>query len=183
MQFKDRPSEPIGTRQKRWLDYLWEHNNDIAPKTCYEYEKGRYSKWEDAQWAVCPIDHRGIITREQVIEFDIDNRTLTLEITKFLDQYLTDQKINHYLQDHNGRSPHIHIFNAPKLMNLSNSPLLRKFKLDRMKYNASGLCREIGGRYLKKEGTTFYASFFENVDEIKPIINTKEIRFPCLTLN
>jgi 23S rRNA U2552 (ribose-2'-O)-methylase RlmE/FtsJ len=178
--FHDRRLEDLGTRQKRWLDYLWFHNNQTPPKTCHEYEKKKYSPWENAESCVCPIDHRSIIQGEAIIEFDNSHRQQNL---KFIQEYLKSRRVQTYLQDHNGRSPHLHAFNIPRNIRLEKNAPLRKARIDLLKLQGSGLCREIGGTYYK-EGKTYYASAFEDVDDIRPTTNRKDVEFPkCLRLN
>lgn len=202
--FHDRPNETIGTRQSRWLTYLQYHHTTLkyadqiktpfkkdkkelelyAPlKVAVEYERGKYSKWETNNSCVCPIDHREILQNEKIIELDNDNRQGCLEAINFLQNYLTRRGVINYLQDHNGRCPHLHVFNMPWNIRLEKNPTLKIKTLDKTKYCGRGLCREIGGTYNHKNGKKYYVSYFQNIKEIKPVTNPEEVRFPCLNLN
>ena len=181
--FKDRPDETIGTRQHHWLTYLQYHNTNQNPiQVAKEYDRGKYSKWETNTSCVCPIDHRGILPYESVIEFDTDNREIALKLIDTLSRWAQKRGIEHYIQDHGGRSPHLHLFNEPITTNWKTQLLLKTGKIDVLKQTGKGLCREIGGTYNTKNKQKNYVSFFKTVEEIREIKKPGEVRFPCLNI-
>lgn len=161
----------LGAQQKKWLDYLWYHNNIIPFKVCREWRKKSFTSWLSIQEVVCPIDHRKILKGERLIEFDSDNRDDALDSCQAIVGFLKKLDYPFYIQDHNGRSPHIHVFGLPDI----GIDYLQD--IDNIKFDGSGLCRAVGGRYYKKD-KIYRASFFQSLDEIKTVIKKEEVRFP-----
>lgn len=157
---------------------MWIRSGMILIRTCFEPQKNIYTPWYEFQNQVCPVDHRSILPNEKVIEFDSNDRRKNIRLTAVLQKYFTEQDCEVYIQDHNGRSPHLHVFNVPKRIKIEKNPIIRRSHIDVLKLQGRGLCREIGGRYQKKD-VDYYASCFPTVEDIQPITNPKEVRFPC----
>jgi hypothetical protein len=177
--FKDHALESLGTRQKKWLDYLWYHNRLRPFRVTSETGTKNFNRWETIEECVCPIDHRELIYGEQLIEFDSDSREQNKRVIQTLKDFLKTRKCECYITDHNGRSPHLHVFYMQEKLKQDVKEVLNKhFKLDKIKFEGAGLCRCEGGGYYKNGGKT-YSSFFNNIDEIKPVLDKTEVRFPC----
>ena len=173
---KDRKDDDVGARQKRWLDYLQYHNQKTL-RVCYEHKKKKFSRWMDVNEAICPIDHREIIKNERVIEFDCE-RQQGLRLCNIIHGLLSRLQYPYYIQDHQGRSPHIHVFNLPPDTKFEKTLP----HLDKLKFTGQGLCREIGGRYYKNN-TTYYATHITEIDNSTPTTKINEVKFPCINLH
>lgn len=179
--FEDRPYEDIGTRQKRWLDYLQYHNDLKSFKVCSEFEHRKYSPRNLIEECICPIDHREILPFEIVVEFDGNFPQINLAKIRTILNILPSVDFTFYVADHYGRSPHLHIFsknNKEAIQAYLSDPILFD-KMDFIKLGGAGLIRCIGGRYYGEDIT--YKSWIASNELIsrKPIRIQKEVRFPC----
>jgi hypothetical protein len=177
MMFIDRFWEDIGSRQCKWLDYLQYHSNEPI-KATNEYN-GRYTQWMPYNWGILPISHRQILPNEDVIEFDGKKRDENYACSRRIWVYLKNSNIPHYLEDHNGKSPHIHIFGMSED---ERRDMFKRAKIgDYDKQLKTGhMIREIGGRY---KDTQFYSSAFPTFDDIQPVTQQNAVNFPKINLN
>ncbi len=180
--FHDRTSELFPTRQWRWFNYLWCHSTKPF-RVCNEYAPKQYSKWESIEEAVLPADHRELLKFERIAEFDSPDRGQNYKNAKLLFSFLKKASIPAYIQDHNGRSPHIHFFTSSLKKEEANALIERMPGIDMLKWNGMGLCRAIGGRYWKKSPIVYYSSYFPDFGSIVPITSRDEVMFPEIDLS
>jgi len=164
------------TTQKEWLEYLQTFSKDpiITCKIIGE----QYSKWEVYTNFTLPITLRRPLSNELVLDFDSQQKKRNYDKAKEILDFLNKTTWPHYLTDHSGRGPHIHVFNISyakakalfKMFNTNIGEILCGKKLS----------REIGGLY--KDGL-HYCSYFPNIENIKPIIRLEDVRFPQLNLS
>ena len=187
--FVDAPKEDLGTRQRKWLDFLW-YQNRKPFRVCKEFAPGKFTRWESIDECVCPVDHREILPFEIVIEFDTPFFNTNLVNIQTVLSLLADlpffSNLSFFVTDHFGRSPHLHIFTKneawrKEIQEKVLHPALKR--LDKMKLNSQGMIRCIGGRYYKKRFSDqdffTYKSVVQDLDQIRPVKNPKEVLFPC----
>lgn len=180
--FTDRITELFSTRQYRFLDYLTYHKavstGDFTPIRAAHERKGNFSRWIPYNSGIPPYSHREILSFEVVLEWDSSNRNQNYRKAKGVHKYLKYSEHRFYLEDHNGKSPHIHIFHTDRE---DLSWIIERTEAYNSDLQVQGkhLIRALGGLY-KDE---FYSSCFKEFKDIQPVTNQKEVNFPEINLS
>jgi len=181
--FSDRPYELFGTRQYRFLDYLTYHKGvqtgDFQSiRVCHE-RSGRFSQWTPHNEGIPPYDHREILPFEIVLEWDSENRAQNYQKARSVFKFLKHSDRVFYLEDHQGRSPHIHVFYADFEDLQWIIERTGAYSSDsQVRSQGKHLVRAIGGKYKEK----YYSSAFEEFADIAPVTDPGDVRWPGINL-
>jgi len=165
----------IGERQKQWFDFLQSCSRQSLEAAISK--KGYHSKWMHYTNFNEVVNLRLPIEQEIIVDFDGRKRKLNYKRAKEVMEILSRTTYPHYLTDHCGRGPHIHIFNVTPAIGYA---ILKKLNTT---------CAEIlyGRHMVRCEGSLYknnktYKSVFESVDEIKPIEKLEDVLFPEINI-
>ena len=175
--FQDNIHErDLGTRQCKWLDYLQTHSD--TPIISCKVDGDKFSRWEPYTNFILPVTLRRPLLNELVLDFDGKQRKRNYKKAAEIMEFLADTTWTHFLCDHHGRGPHIHIFN----INYKKAKTIIKIhKTNTIEILCNKkLPRAIGGLY--KDGI-HYCSYFPSVEDINPITKPEDVRFPSLDLH
>ena len=168
----------------------------------------KYTKWKNYLEFDRLISNRELLPNEIVLENDIIGRSNAIKMTKEIKNWLDNDKFYfvYWIKDHYGRSPHTHILFISKfqrtkflkefyefLCKKHNIPFIlipyydmkHLFTFDKslIDFNpGKHLIRCCFGAYQKNDKIS-YCSVVEDLNEIKPIINTEDIKFPEIQIN
>ncbi|OQX20842.1 MAG: hypothetical protein BWK75_04470 [Candidatus Altiarchaeales archaeon A3] len=147
-------------------------------------------KWRDFQEVRSfPVNHRLRLPYELIFEYDHCGRDMAIHflsgIYSGIQEKLKRRGWNDYflyLQDHFGRSPHLHFIPTAIKQYNAIKKYTAIFNIDHQVNNGKHLIRAEGGFYAKGEKTT-YSSYFQHFRDIVPIYNYKDIIFPQINIS
>jgi len=190
-------SEPLGTRQMKWIDYwLWQHKLDFIPVKKMRAEAGLESFKSRDQMSsevVFPIDHRYRFPGELIFDLDdkppINDWHHMCDLSNDIYCYLNDELMEEPIVCHSGGGGfHIHIFKKTEsIKDILLKKVVKELKLKRLidkevidlhLLNGRHLIREIGGRCLKERGVCSYKSMVINPHSCIPVKNKRDVMFP-----